>query len=89
MKATSNTDAELAMGREPTEFSRPTTTSRNGFMEAMGAGVQIVMSARTALEMGAPIQGIVAHTSTHTYVALAPLLSCCSCARPTHATPYI
>lgn len=66
MKATSNTDTELAMGREPTEFSRPTTSTRDGFMEAQGAGVQIVMSARTALEMGCPIQGVIAYTSTHT-----------------------
>lgn len=30
MKATSNTETELAMGREPTEMSRPTTTTRSG-----------------------------------------------------------
>lgn len=97
MKATSNTETEFAMGREPNEFSRPTTSTRDGvstvlfssrlvvrglsktlanslflrcpshqFMEAQGAGVQVIMSARTALEMGCPIQGIVAYTSTHT-----------------------
>lgn len=30
MKATSNAEAEFAMGREPTEMSRPATTSRAG-----------------------------------------------------------
>ena len=30
MKATSNTETEFAMGREPTEMSRPTTTTRAG-----------------------------------------------------------
>ena len=30
MKATSNADTEFAMGREPNEFSRPTTTTRAG-----------------------------------------------------------
>jgi acetyl-CoA acetyltransferase len=30
MKATSNAESEFAMGREPNEFSRPTTTTRAG-----------------------------------------------------------
>lgn len=30
MKATSSAEAEFAMGREPTEMSRPTTTTRSG-----------------------------------------------------------
>lgn len=30
MKATSNTETEFAMGREPTEMSRPATTTRAG-----------------------------------------------------------
>jgi hypothetical protein len=30
MKATSNAQTEFAMGREPTEMSRPTTTTRSG-----------------------------------------------------------
>ncbi|KDQ57051.1 hypothetical protein JAAARDRAFT_35647 [Jaapia argillacea MUCL 33604] len=66
MKATSNAETELAMGREPTEMSRPATTTRAGFMEAQGTGVHVVMSARTALELGAPIRGIVAYTATST-----------------------
>ncbi|KAF8969171.1 fatty acid synthase [Flammula alnicola] len=61
MKATSNAETEFAMGREPTEMSRPATTSRAG-----GTGVHIVMSAKTALELGAPIRGILAFTSTST-----------------------
>lgn len=30
MKATSNAETEFAMGREPTEMSRPTTSTRSG-----------------------------------------------------------
>ncbi|KAI5794513.1 fatty acid synthase-like protein [Peziza echinospora] len=66
MKATSNADDEFAQGRSPSEMSRPTTTTRNGFMESQGCGVQLIMSAKLALEMGVPIYGIVAMTSTAT-----------------------
>lgn len=66
MKATSNAETEFAMGREPNEFSRPMTTTRSGFMESQGCGVHILMSAKTAIEMGATIQGVVAYVSTHT-----------------------
>ncbi|KAF8206176.1 fatty acid synthase [Mycena galopus ATCC 62051] len=66
MKATSNAETEFAMGREPTEMSRPATTTRAGFMEAQGTGVHIVMSAKTALDLGCPIRGILAFTSTST-----------------------
>lgn len=37
-------------------------------MESQGCGIQVVMNAKLALEMGAPIRGIVAFTSTSTYV---------------------
>jgi fatty acid synthase subunit alpha len=66
MKATANAETEFAMGREPGEFSRPMTSTRAGFMESQGCGVHVMMSAKTALELGATIQGIVAYTSTHT-----------------------
>jgi fatty acid synthase subunit alpha len=106
MKATSNAETELAMGREPTEMSRPATTTRAGVSDSLytkfllfltvylfsdsswklkyinpfyylkpklnvllqGTGVHIVMSAKTALELGAPIRGVLAFTSTSTYV---------------------
>lgn len=55
MKATSNTETEFASGREPNEMSRPTTSTRAGFMESQGCGVQVLMSAKTAVEMGASI----------------------------------
>ncbi|RKU48977.1 3-oxoacyl-[acyl-carrier-protein] synthase [Coniochaeta pulveracea] len=64
MKATSNTVDEFAHGRTPGEMSRPTTTTRNGFMESQGCGVQVIMSARLALDMGVPIHGILALTTT-------------------------
>lgn len=66
MKATSNAVDELAHGRTPQEMSRPTTTTRNGFMESQGCGMQVIMTARLALDMGVPIYGIVAYTSTAT-----------------------
>jgi fatty acid synthase subunit alpha len=64
MKATSNTVDELEHGRTPKEMSRPTTTTRNGFVESQGCGIQVIMTARLALDMGVPIHGIVALTTT-------------------------
>ncbi len=66
MGATSNSTTEFAMGREPNEMSRPTSSTRAGFMEAQGCGVHVVMNAKTALEIGATIRGIIAFTSTST-----------------------
>jgi 3-oxoacyl-(acyl-carrier-protein) synthase len=66
MKATSNSETEFAAGREPNEMSRPTTSTRAGFMESMGCGAQVLMSAKTAIEMGATIYGVVAYTATAT-----------------------
>ena len=66
MKATSNTLEEFEHGRTPSEMSRPATSTRNGFMEAQGAGIQIIMNADLALKMGVPIYGIVALTATAT-----------------------
>ncbi|KAG9256470.1 fatty acid synthase subunit alpha [Emericellopsis atlantica] len=64
MKATSNTVDEFAHGRTPKEMSRPTTTTRNGFMESQGCGMQVIMTAKLALDMGVPIHGILALTTT-------------------------
>ncbi|KAF2457726.1 hypothetical protein BDY21DRAFT_284996 [Lineolata rhizophorae] len=66
MKATSNAEDEVAHGRTPREMSRPTTTTRNGFMESQGCGMQIIMDARLALDMGVPIYGILGFTATAT-----------------------
>lgn len=66
MKATSNAEDEFAHGRTPKEMSRPTTTTRNGFMESQGCGMQIIMTARLALDMGTPIYGILGLVSTAT-----------------------
>jgi len=66
MQATSNAEKEFAHGRTPAEMSRPTTTTRSGFMESQGCGVQIIMNAKLAFEMGVPIYGIVAMTATAT-----------------------
>ncbi|KAJ2708293.1 fatty acid synthase alpha subunit Lsd1 [Coemansia sp. IMI 203386] len=66
MNATSNTDSEFAQGRTPAEMSRPCTSTRNGFMESEGAGIVVLMSASTAVKIGAPIYGIVAMVGTAT-----------------------
>ncbi|KAI9247028.1 hypothetical protein BY458DRAFT_560469 [Sporodiniella umbellata] len=66
MKATSNAVEELEHGRTPSEMSRPTTTTRSGFMESHGSGNHILMSAATAIEIGCPIYGILALSSTAT-----------------------
>ncbi len=66
MKATSNATDEVAHGRTPAEMFRPATTTRNGFTESQGAGVQLIMTARLALEMGVPIYSILGMTATAT-----------------------
>ncbi|KAF2687096.1 hypothetical protein K458DRAFT_476041 [Lentithecium fluviatile CBS 122367] len=66
MKATSNAEDEFAHGRTPKEMSRPTTTTRNGFMESQGCGMQVIMDARLAIDMGVPIYGILGYTATAT-----------------------
>lgn len=64
MKATNNTVQDAERGREPSEMSRPSTTTRDGFVESHGCGVQILMSAQLALDMGVPIYAILAYTAT-------------------------
>lgn len=64
MKATVNAEKELEKGRVPSEMSRPTASSRAGFVESQGAGVQVITSARLALDMGLPIHGVVTLAAT-------------------------
>ena len=64
MKVTSNTENDMACGRSPKEMSRPATSTRNGFVESEGAGVQVLTTASLALEMGLPVHGVVALTRT-------------------------
>ncbi|KAF2488038.1 fatty acid synthase subunit alpha [Neohortaea acidophila] len=66
MGATSNAVTEFEHGRTPGEMSRPTTTTRGGFMESQGCGMQLIMDAKLALDMGVPIYGILAFTATAT-----------------------
>ncbi|KAH8890014.1 fatty acid synthase subunit alpha reductase [Thozetella sp. PMI_491] len=63
MGATCDTDAEHTAGRCPREMSRPMASSRNGFVEAQGCGVQVLTSAELAIEMGLPIFGVVAYSN--------------------------
>ncbi len=63
MQATSNTEDEFLMGRNPSEMSRPTAATRSGFMESQGSGVQLIANAELALQMGLPIHGIIASTT--------------------------
>ncbi|KAL4898956.1 thiolase-like protein [Aspergillus multicolor] len=62
MRATVSVTDEQARGRKPDEMSRPTTTSRAGFVESQGCGVQLLCRGDVALAMGLPIYGIVAGT---------------------------
>jgi fatty acid synthase subunit alpha len=64
MKATIDPETDCQRGREPGEMSRPATSSRDGFVEAQGCGLQILTSAKLALEMGLPIHCVVALTHT-------------------------
>lgn len=64
MRATVDAEKEFEKGRTPAEMSRPTSSTRGGFVESEGAGVQIITSARLALDMGLPIYGVVALAST-------------------------
>jgi fatty acid synthase subunit alpha len=62
IKATANCAEELDRGRLPSEMSRPTASSRSGFAESAGCGVQILMNAELALKLGLPIHGILAYS---------------------------
>jgi len=66
MKATCSTDEEVLKGRTPREASRPMTDSRAGFVEAHGAGVQVLMDAELALKLGCPIYTVLGLTTTAT-----------------------
>ncbi|KAK1943247.1 Fatty acid synthase subunit alpha [Phytophthora citrophthora] len=66
MKATSDSVKEMSMGREPKEMCRPCSSTLDGFMESHGAGIQLLMDAQLAIEMGLPIYGIIALTNTAT-----------------------
>lgn len=62
--ATASTSDEQRNGRSAGEASRPATTTSNHIVESQGAGVQVVMTAKLALDMGLPIHGVVALANT-------------------------
>jgi len=64
MQATINADKDRAAGRTPKQASRPTASSRAGFVESEGCGIQLLTTARLAIDMGLPIHGIIALTHT-------------------------
>jgi len=65
MQATNNSAVDMKdHGRAPHETCRPCTSSRAGFVESEGCGMQVLTSAKTALEIGLPIRAVVAHVST-------------------------
>jgi 3-oxoacyl-(acyl-carrier-protein) synthase len=66
MRATVNCEDEVHAGREPREMSRPTASTRAGFVESHGAGVQVLCAADLALAMGLPIFAVVGLVSTAT-----------------------
>ncbi|PWY68836.1 fatty acid synthase subunit alpha [Aspergillus eucalypticola CBS 122712] len=64
MKATVSSEEEFEKGRDPSEMSRPAASTRAGFVESQGSGIQVITSAQLALDMGLPIQGIIAWVGT-------------------------
>lgn len=54
MKATSDADTEFAMGREPTEMSRPATTSRAG----VGIFLLSLLSSQAHLSFSPIVYGV-------------------------------
>ncbi|KAJ5674929.1 Acyl transferase/acyl hydrolase/lysophospholipase [Penicillium maclennaniae] len=64
MKAITDAAAEAKKGRLPQEMSRPSAESRSGFVESQGSGVEVITSARLALDLGLPIQGVIAWVGT-------------------------
>ena len=64
MKATVNAEQEFLKGRSPKEMSRPATTTRGGFVESHGCGLQVITTAELALTMGLPVYGVIAWTGT-------------------------
>jgi len=57
MGATNDNSKDRERGRRPDEATRPMTSSRDGFVESHGAGMQVLMDAALAVEMGVPIYG--------------------------------
>lgn len=64
MGATADTDALLAMGLEPTEFSRANDTRRRGFVEAQGGGTVLLTRADIARDLALPVYGVLAYAGT-------------------------
>ncbi|KAM7186221.1 hypothetical protein V8F20_011491 [Naviculisporaceae sp. PSN 640] len=64
MNATIDAAKDAAAGRTPKEASRPTTSTRAGFVEGHGCGIQLLTTAKLAVEMGLPIRGIIALSHT-------------------------
>lgn len=58
MKATSNAETEFAMGREPTEMSRPATTTRAGVSEQLD-------TIYSFLDLRRSVHGITRHRYSH------------------------
>lgn len=66
MNATMDNERDLLAGRAPSEASRPFSSSRKGFTEAQGGGIQIVTTASLALQLGLPVYGVLAAANTAT-----------------------
>ncbi|MEO1267899.1 MAG: beta-ketoacyl synthase N-terminal-like domain-containing protein [Myxococcota bacterium] len=64
MNATADTTRMQAMGLEPDQMSRPNDIRRRGFVEGQGGGTLLLARADVALELGLPIQGVLAWASS-------------------------
>ncbi len=64
MAATADTEDMAAMGLSPSEMSRSNDSRRKGFVESQGGGSMIVMRGDVALELGLPVDAVVAYAGS-------------------------
>ncbi|KAK1623310.1 hypothetical protein BDP81DRAFT_475835 [Colletotrichum phormii] len=73
IEAINDSRADAARLPTPKDMTRPTASTSKGFVESQGAGIQVVMSARLAIEIGVPIYAIVAFTGMTSDKATRPV----------------
>jgi fatty acid synthase len=64
MHATAETEAMLSMGFEAHEMSRANDRRRRGFVEAQGGGTLLLARGDVALQLGLPVQAVVAYAAS-------------------------
>ena len=64
MNATAPTDAMLAKGLAPHQFSRPNDPRRGGFIESQGGGTLLLARGDVAFKLGLPVHCVLAYVSS-------------------------